>query len=129
VVAPSHSLQLIPENLRPTADRRLGELGLRVSFGEHVLERDAFTSSSVDSRVADRRAAFADPEVAGILTVIGGYNANQLPPRLDWDLIRANPKVVCGYSDITALQGAILARTGLVTYSRPRCSSSRARAA
>jgi muramoyltetrapeptide carboxypeptidase len=123
VVAPSLSLQLISEDVRPISDRRLAELGLRVDFGEHVREHDAFTSSSVASRVADLHAAFADPAVAGILTVIGGYNSNQLLSRLDWDLIRANPKVFCGYSDITALQGAILARTGLVTYSGPHWSS------
>jgi len=73
--------------------------------------------------VADLHAAFADPEVAAVLTVIGGYNSNELLPHLDWDLIAANPKVFCGFSDITALQNAILVRTGLVTYSGPHWSS------
>jgi muramoyltetrapeptide carboxypeptidase LdcA involved in peptidoglycan recycling len=123
VVAPSRSRRLIPDEVRSIADRRLAELGLRVSFGDHVDEADAFTSSSVVSRVADLHHSFADPEVAGILTVIGGYNANQLLPSLDWELIGANPKVLCGYSDVTALQDAILARTGMVTYSRPHWSS------
>jgi muramoyltetrapeptide carboxypeptidase len=123
VVAPSRSLTLISEDARPVSDRRLAELGLRVSFGEHVAERDPFASSSVASRAADLHAAFADPEVAGILSVIGGYNANQLLPHLDWDLIGSNPKVFCGYSDVTALQGAMLARAGLVTYSGPHWSS------
>jgi muramoyltetrapeptide carboxypeptidase LdcA involved in peptidoglycan recycling len=68
-------------------------------------------------------AAFADPQVAGILTVIGGFNSNELLPHLDWDLIAANPKIFCGYSDITAIQNAILARTGMVTYSGPHWSS------
>ena len=68
-------------------------------------------------------AAFADPAVAAIMTVIGGYNSNELLPYLDWDLIRANPKVFCGYSDITALQGAMLARAGLVTYYGPHWST------
>jgi muramoyltetrapeptide carboxypeptidase LdcA involved in peptidoglycan recycling len=77
----------------------------------------------VASRVADLHAAFADPDVAGILTVIGGFNSNQLLPYLDWDLIKANPKIFCGYSDITAVQNAILARTGLITYSGPHWSS------
>ena len=65
----------------------------------------------------------ADPDVAAVLTVIGGFNSNELLPYLDWDLIAANPKVLCGFSDITALQNAILARTGLVTYSGPHWSS------
>ena len=63
------------------------------------------------------------PGGAGILTVIGGFNSNELLPYLDWDLIAGNPKVFCGYSDITALQNAILARTGLVTYSGPHWST------
>jgi muramoyltetrapeptide carboxypeptidase LdcA involved in peptidoglycan recycling len=68
-------------------------------------------------------AAFADPEVAGILTVIGGFNSNELLSYLDWDLIAANPKIFCGFSDITAVQNAILARTGMITYSGPHWSS------
>ncbi|MBN6050406.1 LD-carboxypeptidase, partial [Nonomuraea sp. RK-328] len=102
---------------------RFAELGLTLSYGSHVDERDAFDSSSVASRVADLHEAFADPSVAAILTVIGGYNSNELLPHLDWGLIRANPKILCGYSDITALQNAILARTGLVTYSGPHWST------
>ena len=68
-------------------------------------------------------AAFADPTVDGILTVIGGYNSNELLPLLDFDVIRSNPKVLCGYSDITALQLAILGRAGVVTYSGPHFST------
>jgi muramoyltetrapeptide carboxypeptidase len=102
---------------------RFASLGLRLSYGEHVDERDAFDSSPVPSRVADLHAAFADPAVAAIMTVIGGYNSNELLPYLDWDLIRANPKIFCGYSDITALQGAMLARAGLVTYYGPHWST------
>jgi muramoyltetrapeptide carboxypeptidase len=55
--------------------------------------------------------------VKGIFTVVGGFNANQLLPEIDWSLIGSNPKVFCGFSDITVLNNAILAMTGLVTYS------------
>ena len=57
--------------------------------------------------------------VKGILTTLGGYNSNGLLGYLDYDLIYANPKIFCGFSDITALATAIYARTGLVTYSGP----------
>lgn len=124
VVAPALSRPLVLEHDHSGLARdRLAALGLRLTFAEHVDERDDFDSSSVASRVSDLHAAFADPEVAGILSVIGGFNSNELLPHLDWDLIAANPKVLCGYSDITALQNAILARTGLVTYSGPHWSS------
>jgi muramoyltetrapeptide carboxypeptidase LdcA involved in peptidoglycan recycling len=124
VVAPARSRNIVTVHDHSAhIEDRFAALGLRLTFGDHVDERDDFDSSSVASRVADLHAAFADPEVAGILTVIGGFNSNELLPYLDWDLIAANPKIFCGYSDITAVQNAILARTGLVTYSGPHWSS------
>lgn len=124
VVAPALSRKFVTEHDHSAViEARFAALGVRLTFGDHVDERDDFDSSSVASRVADLHAAFADPGVAGILTVIGGENSNELLPHLDWDLIAANPKIFCGYSDITALQNAILARTGLVTYSGPHWSS------
>lgn len=124
VIAPSSSAAgLLDDANREIRDKRFAELGLTVTYGEHVAEQDDFGSSSVAARVADLHAAFADPDVAGILTVTGGYNANQLLPHLDWDLIAANPKVLCGYSDITALHNAMLHRSGLVTYLGPHWST------
>ena len=124
VVAPARSRQFVAEHDHSgVIDARFAALGLWLTFAEHIDERDDFESSSVASRVSDLHAAFADPEVAGILTVIGGFNSNELLPRLDWDLIAANPKIFCGYSDITAVQNAILARAGVVTYSGPHWSS------
>jgi muramoyltetrapeptide carboxypeptidase len=123
VIAPSRSLAMIGADTRAEANRKLAALGLRVSFGEHVEEQDDFVSSSVASRLADLHSAFADPGVTGILTVIGGFNSNQLLAGIDYSLIAAHPKVLCGFSDITALSNAIYARTGLVGYSGPHYSS------
>ncbi|MGV9308439.1 S66 peptidase family protein [Nonomuraea sp. NPDC003727] len=124
VVAPARSRALVTEHDHTDIiEARFADLGLTLSYGRHVDERDAFDSSGIASRVADLHEAFADPSVAAIMTVIGGYNCNELLPFLDWELIRANPKILCGYSDITALQNAILARTGLVTYSGPHWST------
>lgn len=123
VVAPACSLGIISTENRIIANRRFEEMGLRLSFGEHALEMDDFNSSSIESRVADLHAAFSDTDVKMIMPVIGGFNSNQLLRYLDWDLIRSNPKIVCGYSDITALNDAIFAKTGLVTYSGPTYST------
>lgn len=119
VVAPARSLAMIGQDTRTVAGQRLGSIGLDVSFGRHVESCDDFVSSSVAERVADLHEAFADRHVDGIFSVIGGFNSNQLLPRIDYDLIAANPKVFCGFSDITALANAIYARTGVVTYSGP----------
>ena len=105
------------------ADRKLAALGLTVSFGEHVGECDDFSSSSAAARLADLHAAFADPDVDGILTVIGGFNANQLLSGIDYSLVAAHPKVLCGFSDISVLSNALYARAGLVGYSGPHYSS------
>ncbi|MFC7624149.1 S66 peptidase family protein [Microlunatus sp. GCM10028923] len=124
VVAPARSRAFVLDHDHSALiEQRFAELGLRVTFGRHVDERDVFDSSSIESRVEDLHEAFADPEVRGILTVIGGFNSNELLPYLDWELIAANPKILSGYSDITALQNAILARTGLITYSGPHWST------
>ncbi|GAA1415466.1 LD-carboxypeptidase [Glutamicibacter uratoxydans] len=95
---------------------RFEAMGLTLQYGDHVDERDVLDSSSIESRVADLHAAFADPNVDGIISVIGGFTSNELLPYLDWDLIAANPKVFCGYSDFTTLANAVHARTGLLTY-------------
>lgn len=123
VVAPSCSLTLISDRNRALAEERLAELGLSVSYGSNVDESDSFDSSTIESRVADLHDAFKDPEVAGVLTVIGGHNVNQIISYLDYQLISRYPKPLCGFSDITALGNAIFAKTGLVTYSGPHFSS------
>ena len=124
VIAPARSRAMVLDfDHSAIIAERFDAMGLEVTFGEHVDERDDFDSSSIASRVHDLHAAFADPDVAAVLTVIGGFSSNELLPHIDWDLIAANPKIFCGYSDITALQNAMFAATGLVTYSGPNWSS------
>lgn len=123
IIAPSRSLSIIAAELRQIADQRFFDLGLKLNFGKHVDESDDFRSSSIASRVADIHEAFSDKNVRAVISVIGGFNCNQLLRYLDWDLIKNNPKIFCGYSDISALNNAIYAKTGLVNYSGPAYSS------
>jgi muramoyltetrapeptide carboxypeptidase len=124
VISPARSMAIISEETRRIAKQRLEEeLGFRVTFSDNVEEADEFNSSSIQSRVDDIHEAFFDKNVKGILTTIGGFSSNQLLKYLDYDLIKSNPKVLCGYSDITALSNAIYAKTGLVTYSGPHFST------
>jgi len=123
IIAPSRSLEIVSKEARETANKRFTEMGLKLSFGKHLEEVDDFKSSSIQSRVEDIHDAFADKNVKAILTVIGGFNSNQLLRYLDWDLIKNNPKILCGFSDITALNNAIFAKTGLVSYSGPHYST------
>lgn len=123
VIAPSCSLKLISNSNINHAIQALENLGLRVSFGKNVEENDIFNSSSIKSRIEDLHEAFVDKNVKAVLTVIGGHNSNQLLNHIDYDLIKNNPKIFCGYSDITAMQNAIFHKTGLVTYSGMHFSS------
>ncbi len=117
VIAPALSLSIIGDTNIELAKQRLENQGYTISFAEHCFEKDHFNSSSIQSRIRDIHAAFYDKQVQAILTAIGGFNSNQLLPFIDFELIKQNPKILCGFSDITALANAIFARTGLVTYS------------
>jgi muramoyltetrapeptide carboxypeptidase LdcA involved in peptidoglycan recycling len=123
VIAPASSLKIISPDNSDRAIHALESLGLKVTFGEHVNEEDILHSSSIQSRIDDLHAAFQDQSVKAILAVIGGANSNQLLKYIDYDLIKKNPKIFCGFSDITALQNAIFQKTGMVTYSGPQFSS------
>lgn len=123
VIAPALSLQIISKQNITQAVKTIESLGIHVSFGKHVNEVDLMSSSSVTARIEDLHSAFADKKVKAILTAIGGFNSNQLLTFIDYDLIKNNPKIFCGYSDITALQNAIYSKTGLITYSGPHFST------
>jgi len=123
IIAPMQSMALISSETREIANKRLEDLGLKLSFGKHIEESDEFTSTSVESRIEDLHEAFADKNIKAILTVIGGFNSNQLLRYIDWNLIKNNPKIFCGYSDVTILNNSILSKTGLITYSGPHYSS------
>ncbi len=119
VIAPSYSHQKFTKKFERLAKNRFEKLGLKIAFGKHLDESDSFESSSIKDRVEDIHQAFKNKEIKGIITSIGGYNANFLLRYLDWSLIRNNPKFFCGFPDITVLSNAILKKTGLVTYSGP----------
>lgn len=120
VISPSSSLLRtgrFEDKLK--AKTRLEKLGYKVTFGAHILENDLLSSSSIASRVSDFHAAFADSNVKAVLCTIGGFNSNELLPYIDWEIVRQNPKIFCGFSDITVLHQAIFSKTGLVTYYGP----------
>ena len=123
IVAPSRSLKIISEETRNNANKVFEKLGLKLTFSKNCENCDEFMSSSVEDRVEDLHEAFADKNVKAIFTVIGGYNCNQLLKYLDYELIRNNPKIFCGYSDTTALGNAIYHKTGLINYSGPAYST------
>jgi muramoyltetrapeptide carboxypeptidase len=97
----------------------LAALGLKVKVGPHVLDRYGYLAGSDADRATDINAMFADDSVDAILCVRGGWGSNRILSRLDYKTIAAHPKIILGYSDITALLTAIYAKTGLVTFHGP----------
>lgn len=97
----------------------LAALGLRVRLGAHLRDRYGYLAGSDADRAGDLNAAYADPSVDAVFALRGGWGTARLLPLLDFDVIRGHPKILLGYSDITALLNAIHARTGLVTFHGP----------
>ena len=102
---------------------RLAALGLKCKFGRNVRARRGYLAGTDDERLADLHAMFADPEVAAVFCLGGGYGTERLLGRIDYALIRKNPKIFLGYSDITALHVAFGKLSGLVTFHGPVATS------
>ena len=107
-----------PDQLQ-MVERTVAYFGLKPKWGKNVRKRSGYLGGSVAERVDDLHAMFADPDVHAVLAIRGGYGAAQLLDHIDYGLIRRNPKIFVGYSDITALHLAIRKETGLVTFHGP----------
>ena len=123
VIAPSRSLSVVRQEVFDKALKFITEKGFKVSFSKNSREIDEANSSSIESRISDLHDAFLDKNVKAILTSIGGFNVNQILDDIDYSIIEKNPKILCGYSDITALINAVYTKTGLVTYHGTHFSS------
>ena len=119
VIAPSRNLTEVRQDVHHHAVDFWTREGFNLTFSPNSREVGKFHSSSIGSRVEDIHEAFRDPNVKMVITCLGGFNSNQLLRHLDYDLIATHPKILCGFSDITALHNAIYAKTGLVTYHGP----------
>jgi len=99
-------------------------MGLVPKLGRNVGARYGYLAGRDEQRAADLNAMFADPAVRAIFAIRGGSGAARILPLLDWGAIRANPKLLIGFSDITALHMAIAARVGTPTVHGPNLSNS-----
>jgi len=105
------------------ASSALESLGLRVSFGRHVWECNEHLTASPADRLADLQEAVASPSVKAILAVTGGMGASQILEGINYDQLKAHPRIVCGYSDVGYVCNAVLRRAGLVSYYGPNFTS------
>jgi muramoyltetrapeptide carboxypeptidase len=94
-------------------------LGYRVTISKNVFNVRGYLAGTDEERAEDLNQAFADKNVKAIICSRGGYGTPRILDKIDYGTIKQNPKIFVGYSDITALQLAILKKTGLVTFSGP----------
>jgi muramoyltetrapeptide carboxypeptidase len=93
--------------------------GLKVKYGKHAFDKLGFLAGYDKDRLADIHDLISDPSVQIIMANRGGWGCNRLIDYLDYDLIKKNPKIVCGYSDLTGLLNAIFFATGMITFHGP----------
>lgn len=91
--------------------------GYKVKFGKNIQKCDRYLAGNDNERLEDLENAFSDKEVKAIICARGGYGAIRLINKINYEIIQQNPKIFCGYSDVTALSAMILKNTGLITYS------------
>ena len=101
----------------------LESIGFKVKLAKNIRAERGFTAGTDAERLADLHSMFGDKQVAGIWCARGGYGCGRLLPDINYKLIRKNPKVLIGFSDITALLQALYKETGLVGFHGPVGSS------
>jgi muramoyltetrapeptide carboxypeptidase len=93
--------------------------GFRLVPGSLTGRADHYRSGSIEARAEEFNALVRDPQIRCVMSTIGGMNSNAMLPHLDYEALVADPKIIVGYSDVTALLLGIHARTGLVTFQGP----------
>jgi len=111
------------KELYEKATSHLLNMGFKIKQSKNLFANYGYLAGTDRQRIEDIHSMFADPEVNGIWCVRGGYGTGRLLPFLDYQLIRENPKVLVGYSDITTLIQAIQVKTGLVAFHGPVAGS------
>jgi muramoyltetrapeptide carboxypeptidase len=97
----------------------LAGMGFKTQYRPDVLRRDGYLAGNDRLRLAELHDFWQDREVRAIMAARGGYGCLRLLPGLDWDLIRRQPKILIGFSDLTVLLCALEQQTGLVTFHGP----------
>lgn len=120
IIAPSGEVNI--EKIK-SAVQYFENKGYKVKLGANLSKCRNYLAGNDNERAEDLNNAFADKDVNAIVCARGGYGAIRLIDKIDFDIIKNNPKIFCGYSDITALSAMILKKTGLITYSGPMAQS------
>ena len=109
----------ITEQEKEESINNLKSLGFNVTYSDKLMQKNGYFSANDEERAIDLNEMFERKDVQGIMCARGGYGCARILPFLDYDLIEDNPKVLIGFSDVTALQYAIYKNCGLITFHGP----------
>lgn len=118
LITPASSL-FEPHQTIIEAKEKITNLGFNVKMGKHIYKKWGYLAGTDEERAKDIHDMFSDDEVRAVVAIRGGYGSGRLLPMLDYELIRKNPKILMGYSDITSLLIGVNEMTGLVTFHGP----------
>jgi muramoyltetrapeptide carboxypeptidase len=120
VIAPSFpSAAWFPRRLEVAVDGLRDSLGVEPIVAPHVFDAHGYVSGSPNARAAELQGFLEDPSIRAIFTTLGGFNSNELLSHLDFSRIDDAPKIVIGYSDVTALLLALTSTKKWVTFYGP----------
>ncbi len=119
IISPSAGVMPFVQQRVERAISNLSKLGLEVKVAPNAGKNSGYVSASIEDRISDIHTAFLDKKCSLIIASIGGNHSNQLVSKLDYDLIRSNPKTFVGYSDNTVLHLALFTQAQLQTYYGP----------
>lgn len=97
--------------------------GYKVVLSENIFDEFRYLAGTDELKIAEMHKFFSNPDIDAIICMRGGYGAVRLINKIDYDLIKNNPKIFCGYSDISALSAMILKKSNLMTYWGPLAQS------
>lgn len=119
VISPSNSILEKDKEYIEISKKMFEDLGYKVKFGKYAYSNSLEYSETAINKAKDLNDMFRDKEIKAIFCSKGGFNSNSIFDYVDYDLIKQNPKIICGFSDITSITNVIYNKTGLITFNGP----------
>ena len=123
VIAPANIIKEKDEEYIEKSTKLFTDLGYKVEFGKYARTNILGYGATAKQKAEDINNMFANKEVKAIICVKGGEDSNSTFDYIDYEIIKKNPKIICGFSDITSLTNVIYSKTGLITFNGPTFKS------
>lgn len=124
VFSPSSPVTVFARDRYERGKAYLENKGFKILDGSLMGKSDFYRSGSIEERANELNELIRNPSVRCIISSIGGMNSNSILPYIDYETLRKDPKIIIGYSDVTAILMAIYEKTGIKTYYGPALAAS-----